>query len=676
MDVITIQSYLDTLAYNTWIPWMEDFLNITPSYHQELNLAALTGKEGSDPPSRANELHRLGVLKYAISGKKSKGWQELINNHTIVNDVGYIYYYVCKAIFKNLELIKGNSQDSYKSKSDEIYIQNIKNIKLENAYLSLSTIFMLRSYIVLENGFKLTMYSAIRKLKEAFDLNNLSNEDEYISNMILTSIILSSSLDSKRNRLLDIMNNNDICQDSLPIYEQDEKQIRESVSISNVLSIIKRYNEGQFRFDGTYRQRGPNYFAGNYKPNEKYNDNPKSFERGLLYLGTRQNSKFLDEIYKNELTYLTTHKTNFLDEFFVDISSNEEVPDTFEYLNTALSNISPEVKTELSQLMKTLSEGIKEALRILGEDSFSESVEKEMTHFDGRTEQKIYYGCPGTGKSTKLESDISGKIISRVTFHPEYSYSSFIGSYKPTKRNGQIDYSFVPQVFIDIYVEACKNPNNSYALVIEEINRGNCAEIFGDLFQVLERNKYGKSRFPIALNNDLKEYLKVAGIVTNNELSLPPNLSIYATMNTSDQSLFPIDSAFKRRWDWEYVPINYHCKNSDFTIKIGENFSHPWLNFIQNLNKIIFDITYSEDKQLGNWFVRPDNTEKIISEEIFVNKVLYYLWHEVFNSQRNEYFCEIDINGNKVEFSFGDIFNDDELKKERKIISIINNINQ
>jgi 5-methylcytosine-specific restriction endonuclease McrBC GTP-binding regulatory subunit McrB len=198
-------------------------------------------------------------------------------------------------------------------------------------------------------------------------------------------------------------------------------------------------------------------------------------------------------------------------------------------------------------------------------------------------QQKIFYGSPGTGKSHKVKELIQGKEdrTERITFHPEFDYSAFVGGYKPTMNGNDIRYEFVPQAFTNIYVNAWNNLDKDYYLVIEEINRGNCAEIFGDIFQLLDRS----NDYHISPTKELKEYLqsKFNGNtdINGEKLILPPNLNILATMNTSDQSLFPMDSAFKRRWDWEYIPINYEesesNKSSKFKVQLSEKESFSWL---------------------------------------------------------------------------------------------------
>ena len=209
--------------------------------------------------------------------------------------------------------------------------------------------------------------------------------------------------------------------------------------------------------------------------------------------------------------------------------------------------------------------------------------------------------------------------------------------------NRNIVYSFVPQAFTKAYLRAWQTTEPVY-LIIEEINRGNCAQIFGDLFQLLDRKCDGFSEYPIKADNDLAAYLaeKLSDsprtnipelVKSGEELVLPSNLYIWATMNTSDQSLFPIDSAFKRRWDWEYEPIKY--KNIDWVIDIkGEKFS--WVSFQREINKRIFAANSSEDKMLGDYFVNP--YDGIITEKILLNKILFYLWNDVCKDGEGDIF--------------------------------------
>ena len=316
---------------------------------------------------------------------------------------------------------------------------------------------------------------------------------------------------------------------------------------------------------------------------------------------------------------------------------------------------------------------------------------KQLDDFVSR--QIIYYGAPGTGKSHRIKKQLEGvskENIFRTTFHPDSDYSTFVGAYKPTKAkkplyglNGGltvrlndgkddldediITYKFIPQAFMNAYMQAYRKPNENVYLIIEEINRGNCAQIFGDLFQLLDRDENGKSEYTIKADADLKAFLEdelseegKEGI-KDGELCLPSNLYIYATMNTSDQSLFPIDSAFKRRWDWEYEPIKY--KNTDWVIDV-DGLKYRWSDFQKEVNARILKDTGSEDKMLGDYFVNPPT--KVISYSLFRNKILFYLWNDVCKDG------DADIFPTDEDFSFSKLYDEDS---KRLIVSMMDKLN-
>ena len=237
--------------------------------------------------------------------------------------------------------------------------------------------------------------------------------------------------------------------------------------------------------------------------------------------------------------------------------------------------------------------------------------------------------------------------------------------YLAGSEESHIIYSFVPQTFLNAYIRAYQTDDNVY-LIIEEINRGNCAQIFGDLFQLLDRDANGKSEYTIKADADLRTFLEEKlgegkpGI-KDGELCLPPNLYIYATMNTSDQSLFPIDSAFKRRWDWEYEPIKY--KNTGWKIEIDEQSKYSWVAFQKEVNRRIFDATHSEDKMLGDYFVNPANG--VITADLLRNKILFYLWNDVCKDGEGDIFRTSEID----EIKFSDLY--DEAGND-KLLGMIN----
>ena len=248
--------------------------------------------------------------------------------------------------------------------------------------------------------------------------------------------------------------------------------------------------------------------------------------------------------------------------------------------------------------------------------------------------QVIYFGAPGTGKSHEVNKIVKDKRHIRTTFHPDTDYSSFVGCYKPTMKNGKIEYAFRGQAFVNAYISSWSNTTSPFYLVIEEINRGNCAQIFGDIFQLLDRDLSGASTYEIVPDTDLKAYIAenltdVEGIPDDikngDKMCLPSNLFIYATMNTSDQSLFPIDSAFKRRWDMRYTAIK---PGEEEHVLAVNGFNYKWSSFIAKVNAKIWDLTKSEDKQLGYWFIKP-NEKNILDWKLFVSKVIFYIWNDV-----------------------------------------------
>ena len=334
-----------------------------------------------------------------------------------------------------------------------------------------------------------------------------------------------------------------------------------------------------------------------------------------------------------------------------------------------------------------------------GENVESQTSSATSTSAKSLLLQQIFFGSPGTGKSFEIKNETAGEKVFRTTFHPDSDYATFVGAYKPImkpvermalvgkvlemadvskvaeehKKENIIAYEFVEQVFTKAYIQAWANqkkaapgeePKKVY-LVIEEINRGNCAQVFGDLFQLLDRNESGFSDYPISPDEDFgkfignkisategafdaarKESIKslypevevgvdiVDEVMAGRLLLLPDNLFIRATMNTSDQSLFPIDSAFKRRWEWTYVPISDAGKEWQIEFETtdadgGTTVKYPWWDFLEKVNEIIYQTTKSEDKQLGYFFCKADGDGKISADK-FVNKVLFYLYNDVF----------------------------------------------
>lgn len=313
---------------------------------------------------------------------------------------------------------------------------------------------------------------------------------------------------------------------------------------------------------------------------------------------------------------------------------------------------------------------------------------------------------------SSLDKLLKSNGFSTCTYAGEVD--NFLGMYDwfdEDSRDKKIAYEFVPQAFAKAYAASWKKfiekkgksiDCNQVYLVIEEINRGNCAQIFGDIFQLLDRDEYGWSCYKINADADFMTWLKTDkkyGLgnvwelyindshVSPDTISLPPNFNIVATMNTSDQSLFPMDSAFKRRFDWEYVPINYDgagcdsdwpAKNFRVDLNLGDEKNPFWLDFLEKINDNICKADGNcEDKQMGEFFVKPKD-KKNIDLEMFKSKVLFYLWDTIYkdcdNSSENVqkvFFFEHELYGKKETVTFQSFFRHDAEDCGKKIVAKI-----
>ena len=298
--------------------------------------------------------------------------------------------------------------------------------------------------------------------------------------------------------------------------------------------------------------------------------------------------------------------------------------------------------------------------------------------------QRIFFGAPGTGKSFRLNQEAKdnfGDNYERVTFHPNYMYGNFVGAFKPFpeitgekyeggKEKEVITYKYVPGPLIKILVKALQNPDNPYVLIIEEINRANAAAVFGDFFQLLDRDSSGKSEYPIVVSEDLEKYLiensktdssgsskmdSSESSKTDTErkvedkysrLILPSNLYIWCTMNSADQGVMPMDTAFKRRWDFTYIGVDEALEDDEiaksfdkyrFNIK---NKEVKWDDFRREVNKKLLNCGVPEDKLLGPFFLSKTILEKSPEEikNAIKNKVLMYLYEDAGKPYRFKLF--------------------------------------
>ena len=392
----------------------------------------------------------------------------------------------------------------------------------------------------------------------------------------------------------------------------------------------------------------------------------------------------------------------------------------------SVNNYLPQVAESLSALLS--GDELVEVDQNIGRKIYKMLLNQnsvELLETESFVRQLITYGAPGTGKSFKTKNETKGETVFRTTFHPDSDYATFVGAYKPTMKDDRVAYTevsrkessgafgvvekreqkfgicykFVDQVFTKAYTAAWKYQKAASAgvapkkvyLIIEEINRGNCAQVFGDLFQLLDRNPQGFSEYGVIPDADFGKHIGeelaketsvidptrksqinalypeiesgvdlVDEVLAGRMLLFPDNLYIRATMNTSDQSLFPMDSAFKRRWDWDYVAIKDHPEE-EWEIEIDAATHYRWWDFLDVINKEIFKATSSEDKQLGYFFARTPN--KKIDLNMFVNKVVFYLWNSVFKDCYTD--CEFLKEDKDHYFTFTSFFNKGVIDPER-----------
>lgn len=593
-----IYSYTDTLL-DKWIEWSEGFLS------QKLNsntndLNTILGTSGADNPSRATEFYRIGLLNFPLTNS-TQGYDSLRNSESIHSYLGYISYLIAKA----------KSSDS-------------ENFKVNNAFNALCAIFLIQQYEEY-NSQKISLASILLYLIDQFPIPDGVDERTYLR--YLTAGMFCELNINKTNFIAQVL---DQQTPSIRIIERPNN-LKYTFNSSNDISTAI---ENRLSLTGIVYEKGSVFFIGNPRD---------ATPRGLFYLAYNNFGNFLKDFQQIEFTSLQSNPFEIIFETTQNQNKIADIKSIFSINNKSQN---------LKEIMRTLEEGCLEAIKILGWS--------KVATVDPSVKNVIFYGSPGTGKSFTVESNTSGHSKTRITFHPETDYQSFVGSYKPVMDGVAIKYEFVPQAFTKAYCQAWLNPDKPHYLIIEEINRGNCAQIFGDLFQCLDRDETGKSKYEIDCDKDLADYLKKVfegkGIV-DDKIILPANLFIYATMNTSDQSLFPMDSAFKRRWDWDFVPIDYDDAKQ-LTIEVDAVTKYNWSNFIKNINPKIKELTGSEDKQLGNRFVNPTN--KKITLDQFKSKVLFYLWSEIYKDEfgtQNSIF-KFEDNGEIKDFQFGELYDD------------------
>ncbi len=253
---------------------------------------------------------------------------------------------------------------------------------------------------------------------------------------------------------------------------------------------------------------------------------------------------------------------------------------------------------------------------------------------------RIIYGAPGTGKSHSIEQSSNKEFIVRTVFHPETQYSDFVGCLKPVMEGDRVAYRFRPGAFTEALVKAIKDPSNIYSLVIEEINRAPAAAVFGEIFQLLDRKPDGSSCYQVDISDpDLLTYLnaQTGGHFLEGKLFIPSNLSLVATMNSSDQAVMPLDTAFKRRWSFEYVELSFaKAPNQVLELQTSEGlFSITWADFTEKvLNNMLKEFRVPEDRMIGPFFL--NDTELQDWQSALRGKLFVYLWDDVLRHKTQD----------------------------------------
>ncbi|MCL1066251.1 AAA family ATPase [Shewanella olleyana] len=277
----------------------------------------------------------------------------------------------------------------------------------------------------------------------------------------------------------------------------------------------------------------------------------------------------------------------------------------------------------------------------------NEEYLKSISNFTGISENKIYYGAPGTGKSHRIEQRVNNNNSVRTVFHTDTQNSDFVGCLKPSMSERGIEYSFRPGPFCLALKKASLDSSKSIYLVIEEINRATAAAVFGETFQLLDRADNGRSQYSIDITDpDMQTYLEehAPNVLKGGRLFIPANLSFLATMNSSDQAVMPMDSAFKRRWQFEYVSLeSVEYPQGDFTISDPTgDLIVSWESLSKTINMLLSEQEHiPEDRLLGPWFVSTNELANPI--EALAGKIVMYLWEDVLRHGGRDTIFNTDV---------------------------------
>ncbi|MDK0684768.1 MAG: AAA family ATPase [Clostridium perfringens] len=528
-------------------------------------------------------------------------------------------------------------------------------------------------------------------IQEFNDLYKKINEN--IKSIKENEVILSSEL---KNEILDVLKNGKdtvkfleytflICSsdNELPCPNQ---YILLAIEVKPIIDKIKKYRNAVFEILGkasinndiVFKEK--KYIIPNKVSFDRYSeflDDIKSFYKNMI-----KNKNDINEDNKNLNNIWIKGVFEFVEKYNdTDINSEDLIKFMFNYESwrggksiyredcfyspiTSALNIQQSSSENLAKLAVQLS--TRDFQRFFKKIDLKSDIKIDKPN------NMIIFGAPGTGKSYKIksyiqENKIDRNLFRRVTFHPNYTHSQFVGSYKPIgKEDGTISYNFVGGPFLKTLIEALKDEKEGipHILVIEEINRANPASVFGDVFQLLDRNSKGKSTYVINMNNEMEKYVneelgnkKELGNYID-ELYIPNNMYIWATMNSADQGVYPMDSAFKRRWSFEYIDIDENeeklkelgCEIIELPTEILDNEGnriykkYEWNEVRKTINKNLKENKVNEDKLLGPFFLSKKELKESREnfDNIFKSKVLMYLYEDILKHKNIQFFKEDD----------------------------------
>lgn len=568
-----------------------------------------------------------------------------------------------------------------------------------------------------ENYYKKYIYPLFEKadnVKSYEDFKNLEidkNYENHKHNMMLRKIVVINSL-LKQNEGSDLYCN------LIPLYSEEcLKNICDYLSITCDRSLVEPMKEiADWCFGNLKIEKNPisivvlghvlyNKHSGDrvvYLPYDskksgkiKVNNNVCEYTTGNNPKDLMENDKFVyvadkqaSIVYQGVITDVNKQKEDVYNVVVKLKKESKEISSFQKILNVGNSRTEQNIYKikcykELESYFDNLGKDInmQDDCVVLTERESNNKLQTEMMSVNPTAYNKIFYGVPGCGKSYHIEHDVLGEIFNdkdyienktkyshnvfRTIFYQDYSHADFVGQYMPKRVNGQVEYVFVPKVFTKALERAYQKPEEPVVLIIEEINRGDAASIFGDIFQLLDRNNGGRSEYEIDCD-EIVDYLSnvknrnetITNIVGENEkegtnkIYIPSNLYLLATMNTCDQNVFALDTAFKRRWNMKEIPNEFKEEYKIKDKRVPCNFDGKyitWEKFVKVVNEQIVDSSdefFGDDRQIGCFFV--DDTCLLLKDETanesksrnFAYKVISYLWNDVAKLNRNKWFVD------------------------------------